>query len=118
MRKLITRSLFVVGIIFLIFILYFGTALLQEGNPLPVSSAIARLELSEVEVVPIFSSNNLLIQKAGKGEAPLTEYLSGEGWKFKDRLGSAIFYEKDGVTLHVSSRMFTRRYIVYERNID
>ena len=114
MRKLILRSLVVVVVVLFIFTLFFGTAILQEGNPLPILLAIAKLELSELKVVPISSKDDYLIQKAGKGEAPLTEQLSKYGWEFKDRLGSAIYYEKDGATLLVTSRAFSRRYIIYE----
>lgn len=111
-------SLIVTGLALFIFMLFFGTALFQERNSLPVFSAVLRLELSGIEIAPISSNSNLLIQKVGEGEAPLTEYLSENGWEFIDRLGSAIFYEKDGATLTVSSRMFSRRYIIYELEVN
>ncbi len=85
--------------------------LFQEGNPLPVFRAIVKLELTGTEIVPF--AENKLLQKAGP-ETPLSDYLSVQGWIFKDRLGSAIFYEKNDESLSVCSRMLTRRYVVYE----
>ncbi len=85
--------------------------LFQEGNPLPVLWGIMRLEFTGAEIVPF--AGNKLIQKAGP-EAPLTEYLAARGWIFQDRLGAGIFYKKGGAELFVGTRMFTRRYVVYE----
>ncbi|HAA89415.1 MAG: hypothetical protein XD63_1670 [Thermoanaerobacterales bacterium 50_218] len=84
----------------------------QEGNPLPVALAVAKLELTGAEIVSVTPDETRLIQKSGT-EEPLTRFLAERGWRFKDRLGAAIFYERDGRTLLVGSRMFTRRYVIY-----
>lgn len=114
----ITTARSLLALIIVVVVMFFARTLFQEGNPLPVFAAIFRLEFTQLEVVPITGEGHLFLQRAGKGEAPLTGYLGESGWQFKDRLGSAIFYEKDGVMLRVSSRMFTRRYVVYEFNIN
>jgi hypothetical protein len=85
--------------------------LFQEGNPFPVLWGIIKLELTDANIVPI--AEDKLIQKEGP-ETPLTDYLSEQGWAFKDRLGAGIFYAKDNANLYVEARMFTRYYVVYE----
>lgn len=110
-----SRILLVFAVIILLFafLMLFGEILLQEGNPFPVLRSAIQLELSGADVVPVAGEGILYIQKAGS-EEPLTDYLSGYGWAFSERLGSSIFYERNGETLYADSRMLTRRYVVYE----
>lgn len=102
-------SIFVLAIV-----VYYNTVLFQEGNPLPILRAAAKLETTQAEIVPVTPDQRILLQKAGP-EDPLNEYMREKGLAFKERLGSAIFYENDeGSAILVQSRMFTRRYIIYE----
>ena len=93
--------------------LLFGAVLFQEGNPVPVAQALSRLELSGDRLVRIAGEPVKYVQKAGP-EEPLTEYLAARGWELQERLGAAVFYEKENETLFAESRMLTRRYVVYE----
>ncbi|ABB14466.1 hypothetical protein [Carboxydothermus hydrogenoformans] len=88
--------------------------LFQEGNPIPVLFGVARLEFFGERIALISSDGSKYIAKSEYNESLLNERLSKYGWKFKDRLGSGIFYEKDGETMVVKCRMFTRRYVIYE----
>jgi len=87
--------------------------LAQAGNPLPIAWAIARLEVTGVDIAPLEADSTRLVQRAGT-EGPLTDYLAGYGWTFTDRLGSGIVYEKAGERLFVRARPLTRWYTVYE----
>ena len=101
------------SIFVLALVVYYNPIIFQEGSPLPVLRAVINLEISQVEIVPVTPDQKLL-QKAGP-EEPLHEYMQERGWNFKERMGSAIFYENDeGTTFFVEARMFTRRYIIYE----
>ncbi len=93
--------------------LLFGAIIFQEGNPFPVVQALARIELGGADVARISGPAVKYIQKVGP-EEPLSEHLSGCGWAFRERLGAAIFYDRDGSTLTAEARMLTRRYVVYE----
>ncbi len=102
------------GIFVLAIVGYYNTVLFQEGNPLPILRATAKLETTQAEILPVKPERRILLQKAGP-EDPLNEYMLEKGLSFKERLGSAIFYQDDGGSvLLVDSRMFTRRYIIYE----
>ncbi len=83
----------------------------QEGNPLVVACGIVRLELGNNNLVSL--SERKLIQKSDD-VGILNTYLEGYGWKFNDRLGSGLFYQKNADTLFVHSRMYTRFYTIYE----
>ncbi len=60
----------------------------QEGNPLPVALAVAKLELTGAEIVPVTPDETKLIQKSGS-EEPLTRFLacgaggSRTGWELQ-----------------------------------
>ncbi|QUL98728.1 MAG: hypothetical protein IMF26_01175 [Candidatus Fermentithermobacillus carboniphilus] len=74
---------------------------------------ILRLELGNKDIVLISDSDHKFIARDGS-EEPLTKLLAAYGWQFVDRLGSGIFYRRDGQTLYVDARMFTRRYVIYD----
>ena len=102
------------SIFVLALVIYYNPILFQEGNPLPLLRAAINLETSQAKIVQVTPKQKLLLQKAGP-EEPLHEYMRERGWKFKERLGSGILYENEqGSTFFVQSRMFTRRYVIYE----
>ncbi len=114
------KSRYYLLLIVLMLVLVFiarGPVIFQEGNPLPIFSGIMRLQFSDEGIVKV--SENKLLQKSGD-DGLLNSYLGSKGWELRDRLGSGIFYERDGEDLFIHSRMFTRRYIIYEaeRPID
>lgn len=111
-RTLVLVS-FALGILFFAVALLFGAIIFQEGNPFPVIQALAGLEFSEESIVRIAGSDVKYVQKVGP-ETHLTEYLAGYEWAYRERLGAAIFYDKDELTLFAEARMLTRRYVVYQ----
>lgn len=110
-----SRILLVFAVVILIFACFvlFGEIFFQEGNPFQVIRAALQLEMTGAGIVPVSGEEALFIQKVGD-EDPLTEFLAGHGWVYRERLGSAIFYDRDEETLYVETRMLTRRYVVYE----
>lgn len=108
---------FAAFVIFVALVILAGEVIVQEGNPLPVIRAVLKLELTGADIVPLNEDGSKLIQKAGP-EDPLTKYLAASGWVFRERLGAAIFYEKDSKKLTVEARMLTRRYVVFELSCD
>ena len=113
------NSYYVIIIIILLVLVVIarGPVLFQEGNPLPIITGIIRLQFTDQSMVKV--SENKLMQKSGE-ENILDNYLSERGWVFRDGLGAGIFYSRNGEDIFIHSRMFTRRYIVYEldRTVD
>jgi len=102
-----------VVVLFLILALFFAPIFYQEGNPLPVLRALVAVEFLNRDLARIDGPVIKYLQKDGP-VAPLTDYLAKDGWLFKDQLGSAIFYERNGQALAVKIRKLTRFYTVYE----
>jgi hypothetical protein len=112
-KRALVLSVFALGILFFAVALLFGAIIFQEGNPVPVLQALARLELSEEPITRITGADVKYIQTVGP-ETPLTEYLAAYGWSFRERLGAGIFYQKRDSALFAEARMLTRRYVVYQ----
>ncbi|MBS3948141.1 MAG: hypothetical protein KGZ57_07585 [Dethiobacter sp.] len=102
-----------VVMLFLVLAFFPSPIFFQEGNALPVLRALAAVEFLNRDLARIDGLVIKYLQKDGPA-APLTDYLAGHGWVFKDQLGSAIFYERNGQTLSVKARKLTRFYTVYE----
>ena len=102
-----------VVMLFLVLAFFASPIFFQEGNALPVLRALAAVEFLNRDLALIDGPVIKYLQKDGP-VAPLTDYLAGHGWVFKDQLGSAIFYERNGQTLSVKVRKLTRFYTVYE----
>jgi hypothetical protein len=111
--KLAAIPLVFVIMLFLILAFFSSPIFFQEGNPLPVLRALIAVEFLNRDLARIDGSAIKYLQKDGS-VAPLTDYLAGDGWVFKDQLGSAIFYERNGHTLSVKARKLTRFYTAYE----
>ena len=102
------------GCLVIVILLFKGPAIFQEGNPLKVALAVARLELTEVRVVKFSERPEKYIFRAGYGERELSDYLEKDGWELKDRQGAGVFYERGGEVLSGRLRMFSRRYSTFE----
>lgn len=111
-KRTLVLAVFAMAILVFTMALLFGAIIFQEGNPFPVIEALSRLEFSDDSIVRIKGSDVKYIQKSGP-ETPLTEYVAGYEWTFRERLGAGIFYEKDELSLFAEARMLTRRYVVY-----
>ncbi len=116
-KRTLILFLFALIITAAVFWVVFQSILFQEGNPLQVIRAVSMLERSGDKLVRIPGEEIKYIQKAAS-EEPLSDYLVSKGWTFLERLGSSIFFEKDDETLCVETRMLTRRYLVYELDLE
>lgn len=100
---------------------YFGPIFYTEshGQPLPYLWAAVRLELTGSDLEAVGSDQTLLMQKCCPAplHRPLSEWLAGQGWTFQDQMGAGLFYEKGMTRLTVTSRMFSRRYVIYKLSL-
>ncbi len=114
METKVSRKLLLVSIIILVILaalIASQPVVFQEGNPLPVITAIIRIELGLSEIAQV--SPTKYLQKAGPPER-LNRLLATEGWHFVEQLGSGYFYTRNSETLFVMGRMLTTRYMVFE----
>ena len=96
----------------------FGSALSQEGNPLPIFSSIFVLEFSDSDYEQFAESetqNRYVSANTGESRYDaLEEFMKENGWEFREQLGSGLVFEKDEETLVIETRQFSKDYFLWD----
>lgn len=96
--------------------LRFGSALSQEGNPLPILYSISKLEFTKSNFESYSKSDkstSFVTKNTGEYKYDIVKgIMSNNGWIFKEQIGSGLIFEKFGVTKVVETRQFSRYYIL------
>jgi hypothetical protein len=110
--------------------LRFGSALTQEGNPVPYLSSIIKLELSnngKEKVVDGQHEERYISEFKVKYPYGIAiEFMKSLGWEFKEQMGSGFIFEKNGQKAVVETRQYSKQYyiwdvprkVIYERTQD
>jgi hypothetical protein len=118
LKKILIVLIIVVLLPIVYIYLRFGSALTQEGNPIPYLSAIMKLELSnngkekvedgqhEVRYISEFKV------KYPYGIA--IESMKSLGWEFKEQMGSGFIFEKNGQKTIVETRQYSSQYYIWD----
>jgi hypothetical protein len=103
-----------VGFIFL----RFGSALTQEGNPVPYLRSIMKLELSnngKEKVVDGQHEERYISEFKVKYPYGIAiEYMESLGWKFKEQMGSGFIFEKNEQQAVVETRQYSKQYYIWD----
>ncbi|WP_442600117.1 hypothetical protein [Neobacillus sp. D3-1R] len=114
MRKVLIAVLFVFVLCFGFIFIRFGTALTQEGNPIPILTSIMKLELSNSGYEKISDEKYVSEFKENYPYEILKEYMSDIGWNFHEQLGSALVFVKNEKVIVMETRQFTRHYYLWK----
>lgn len=97
----------------------FGDAIFQEGNPVPIVKSIIKLESTDVDYVQFSEMPVKYISKSNiDREDIIKKFMKKKNWMYKEQLGNAYFFIKDGEEISVSTRQFTRKYFTWEVPAD
>jgi hypothetical protein len=115
------RLLLSVILVFLLSIglisLRYGSALTQEGNPIPILTSIIKLELSNngyEEISHPMNGNRYVSEYEQKHPySAAKEYLKQHGWTFKEQMGSGLIFEKSEEIVVIETRQFSRHYYLW-----
>ncbi|MGM0882950.1 MAG: hypothetical protein ACQEXQ_18180 [Bacillota bacterium] len=116
MKKILMTAilLFVLFTGFLTF--RFGSALSQEGNPLPILSSISKLEFansSYEQYSKTDKSTRFVSKNTGESRYDVVkDIMKKNGWDFKEQMGAGLVFEKNGQTKVVETRQYSRHYIL------
>lgn len=118
MRKVFITILLFILVIFGFIGFRFGSALTQEGNPIPYLIAITKYELSNSEYEKVLeTSSGIRYVSEYEIKYPLgmaKEFMKKEGWKFKEQLGSGLVFEKDKEVITIETRQYSKHYFIWE----
>ncbi|MGD6800987.1 hypothetical protein ACQCVK_11875 [Rossellomorea vietnamensis] len=118
MKKLLI-AVFLIFFLFLGFVtLRFGSALTQEGNPVPYLAAIGQYELSNNGYHEVLrTTNRIRYISEFEDKYPLgmaIEYMESLGWEFKEQIGSGLMFEKGGETITIETRQYSKHYFIWD----
>ncbi|RNB88619.1 hypothetical protein EDM59_05760 [Brevibacillus nitrificans] len=112
----IVLSVFIIAAGFIV--LRFGSALSQEGNPVPILVSISKLEFTNSNFEQFFESDKKLrFVSKNSGEFRydvVKEFMKEKGWDYKDQMGSGLIFENDKQTIIVETRQFSRHYFLWD----
>lgn len=92
--------------------------------PLPIESlsakeVIGKLEKSDSKVVEIAIEDDTIwyITRTGNegistADENIKQMISSNGWEFKEKDGSGLFFEKDGERLIATTQMWSKKYVL------
>ncbi|WP_078543491.1 hypothetical protein [Litchfieldia alkalitelluris] len=107
---LIVGGLLFVGC--LLFVLRFGSALYQEGNPVPIVGSILKLEWSDSGFESFEVDHH--VSKVDQEYVAVKSFMEERGWSFVEQMGSGFIFEKSGEeTVVVETRLFSRHYYLW-----
>lgn len=96
----------------------FGSALFQEGNPIPLIFSAVKLHFSDSEY-ELFSKtekrSRYLSESSGKSSYNVVKnYMKSKGWKFQEQMGSGFIFTKNGEDAIVVVKQYSRNYFIWE----
>ncbi|WP_312469502.1 hypothetical protein [Neobacillus sp.] len=96
----------------------FGSALFQEGNPIPLIVSALKLEFSDTEYVQFAKTEKrnryLSINSDNNRYEVVKEFMNSKGWKYQEQMGSGLIFSKNGEDAVVEVRQFSSNYFIWE----
>lgn len=103
-------SFIIMVIILFVFILFsLKDIFLESDNPLKMSLAIIKLEVSNSEIEKV--SEKKYVAKSKIGKEKFLQLMKKQGWLFQEQIGGGLIFEKDGEITIVTERNFSRYFI-------
>jgi hypothetical protein len=114
---------FILGIvIIMISVFIFVNKLYYPSLPLDnlsAKEAIGKLEKSDSKVVEIAIEDDTIwyITRTGnegisRADENIKQMIRSNGWEFKEKDGSGLFFEKDGERLIATTQMWNKKYVL------
>jgi hypothetical protein len=117
LKKIVLSVVTILVVVIAFIVIRFGSALFQEGNPLPILISILKLEITK-DAYEQFSETDQRIGfvSDGKGSSRydvINDQMEELGWSFKEQLGSGLVYTKNKENLVVETRQYTKHYMIW-----
>ncbi|MCG7335048.1 hypothetical protein MHZ95_07140 [Sporosarcina sp. ACRSM] len=113
-----------VGIIlgFVIIVAMFMIANKSYYPPLPIDhlsakDALEKLKSSDERIVEIATDNDYtwyITKSQSEVDENIKQMISSNGWEFKEKEGSGLFFEKEGERLIATTQMWTKKYVLVQ----
>lgn len=97
----------------------FGSALLQEGNPIPILTSIIKLELTNSNYQQFSETNSgyRYVSKTTRNSPSsydlVKEFMKEKGWHFKEQAGAGFIFEKNEEIVAIGTRLYSKNYFLW-----
>ncbi|MBP3950245.1 hypothetical protein J7W16_03800 [Bacillus sp. YZJH907-2] len=93
----------------------FGSALIQEGNPIPYLVSIMKLELSNKGYEQAADTLNETSYVSAEKEYPsvVIDFMKEKDWDYKEQIGSGLVFERSQETITISTRKYSKNYFLW-----
>ncbi|GHH99026.1 hypothetical protein [Neobacillus kokaensis] len=96
----------------------FGSAIFQEGNPVPLIVSAVKLHFSDSEYVQFAKTEKrvrfLSLNTTTNRYETVKKWMGTKGWDFKEQMGSGLIFTKEGEDAVVEVRQYSRNYFIWE----
>ncbi|MEH7484113.1 hypothetical protein V7157_24200 [Neobacillus drentensis] len=117
-RKMAVTLVIVLVIGFGLVVSRFGSALFQEGNPIPLIVSAMKLHLcdSEFELFSKTDKRSRYLSESSQDSSynVVKKYMKSKGWKFQEQMGLGLIFTKNGEDAIVVVKQYSRNYFIWE----
>lgn len=118
LKRLFITVILVSTLVFSVIIGVFGSALFQEGNPLPLMVSILKLKFTDKDHVEFAKtekqSRYISINKGNNHYKIVKDFMKSNGWLFKEQMGSGLIFIKDEKEAIVLTRQYSRHFVIWD----
>lgn len=111
MKRVTAIALIAISVVILLFS-EFNLLYKQEGPPLPVISAAARLLLSNSNIEIVSASPEKYLVRTTDGIDPVLSLMESRGWRYHEQIGAGIVFEKNGELTTLNSRRYSKYFMI------
>jgi hypothetical protein len=98
--------------------LRFGSALTQEGNPLPYLISAAKIELTGNRYAKVHETTDktrYLSEHDSKDRlGHAKEWMKKAGWTFEEQTGSGLVFAKEDEVITIETRQYSKHYVMWD----
>ena|SRR5215216_22035 len=99
-----------------VFVLSFGSALLQEKDTFSILLTAAQMQISGAKIGAVGKSKQRWLIRTGQRYAPLDDSFRKRGWVHIDQQGAVGVYKRhgqpSGQPIYVRFKMYTHKYMI------
>lgn len=117
-KKIAITCIILMAIAICFFVTSFGSALFQEGNPIPLLYSAMKLQLSDHNYQQFSKTDTrirYLSEITGNSDYQVVkDFMQSKGWKYQEQMGSGLIFSKNGEDAIVVVRQYSSNFFIWE----
>ncbi|WP_160722882.1 hypothetical protein [Bacillus sp. USDA818B3_A] len=118
LKKMLITVVFVLSLVSCMTFGILGSALFQEGNPIPLLVSIVKLKLTDTDYVQFLNTEKQSRYLSSDTSHPpykqVKEFMKSKGWDFEEQMGSGLIFLKDEKEALVMTRQYSKYFVIWD----